>query len=110
MGAGRHHIISANPLWTETHEAIEGLGLSLIERPDVRADREGARIELLNDPIAATLDGRALLDRALDQWVLALAMREANGDVVDPKVVWNVSNAPREIGRASGRERVCQYV
>src|SRR3546814_15648234 len=23
-------------------------------------------------------------------------MREANGDVVDPKVVWNVSNAPRD--------------
>src|SRR3546814_2384728 len=31
-----------------------------------RSAREGARIELLNDPIAATLDGRALLDRALD--------------------------------------------
>src|SRR3546814_18241095 len=23
-------------------------------------------------------------------------MREANGDLVDPKVVWNVSNAPRD--------------
>src|SRR3546814_6404704 len=73
---GRHHIMSANPLWTEDQEAIERLALRLIERPDVRAAREGARIELLNDPIAATLDGRALLDRALDQWVLALAMRD----------------------------------
>src|SRR3546814_919607 len=88
--------MSANPLWTEDQEAIERLALRLIVRPGVRAAREGARIELLNDPIAATLDGRALLDRALDQWVLALAMREANGDVVDPKVVWNVSNAPRD--------------
>src|SRR3546814_6921064 len=64
---GRHHIMSANPLWTEDQEAIERLALRLIERPDVRAAREGARIELLNDPIAATLDGRALLDRALDR-------------------------------------------
>src|SRR3546814_4853587 len=88
--------MSANPLWTEDQEAIERLALRLIERPDVRAAREGARIELLNDHIAATLDERALLDRALDQWVLALAMREAKGDVVALKVVCNVCNAPRD--------------
>src|SRR3546814_15599649 len=96
MRPGLHHIMSATPLWTEDQEAIERLPLRLIDRPDVRAAREGARIELLNDPIAATLDGRALLDRALDQWVLALAMPEANGDVVDPMVVWTVSTTPRD--------------
>ncbi|MDB5687229.1 MAG: hypothetical protein JWR77_1818 [Rhizorhabdus sp.] len=87
--------MSANPLWTADQEAAEKLSLRLIERADIRAARESARAGLLADPVAATLDGRLLLDRALDQWVLSLAMREANGDVADPKVVWNVSNAPR---------------
>ncbi len=84
-----------SPLHTEDQGAAERLALRLIERPDIRAAREGARCEMLDDPVAATLDGRLGLDRALDQWVLALAMREANGDTGDPKVVWNVSNPPR---------------
>lgn len=86
----------ANPLWTADQERAEALSLRLIERPDVRAAREEARRRLLEDPLVATLDGRLGLDRALDQWVLALAMREANGDTADPQVVWNVSNAPRD--------------
>jgi len=88
--------VTANPLWTEDQEAAEKLALRLIERDDVRAAREAARRIMLSDPLAATLDGRAGLDRALDQWVLGLAMREANGDTADPKVVWNISNAPRD--------------
>jgi hypothetical protein len=88
--------MSGNPLWTEDQAAAEKLSLRLIERADVRAAREVARTGLLADPLAQTLDGRLSLDRALDQWVLALAMREANGDVADPRVVWNVNNAPRD--------------
>jgi len=85
----------ANPLWTEDQAAAERLALRLIERADIRAARERARLMLLTDPLAWTLDGRLGLDRALDQWVLGLAMREANGDPADPKVAWNISNAPR---------------
>ena len=88
--------MTANPLWTDDQAAAERLSLRLIERADVRAARETARIAMLADPLAATLDGRAGLDRALDQWVLGLAMREANGDPADPRVVWNISNAPRD--------------
>lgn len=84
-----------NPLWTEDQAAAERLSLRLIERPDIRAARESARREMLADPMSDTLDGRLGLDRALDQWVLGLAMREANGDTADPRVVWNISNAPR---------------
>lgn len=84
-----------NPLWTDDQASAEKLALRLIERADVRAAREDARLMLLADPLAATLDGRLGLDRALDQWVLGLAMREANGDPSDPRVVWNISNAPR---------------
>lgn len=87
--------MSANPLYTVDQANAEALALRLIERPDIRAARELARIAMLADPVAKTMDGRLSLDRALDQWVLALAMREANGDPADPKVVWNVSNAPR---------------
>lgn len=86
----------ANPLWTADQEAAERLALRLIERPDVRAAREAARRTMLEDPLAATVDGRLGLDRALDQWVLGLAMREANGDTADPRVTWNISNAPRD--------------
>jgi hypothetical protein len=85
----------SNPLYTVDQEAAEKLALRLIERADVRAAREVARRHMLADPVAQTLDGSLGLDRALDQWVLALAMREANGDTADPHVVWNVSNPPR---------------
>ena len=84
-----------NPLYTPDQEAAEQLALRLIERPDVRAAREVARLGMLSDPAAACPDGALGLDRALDQWVLALAMREANGDTAAPAVVWNVSNPPR---------------
>ena len=84
-----------NPLYTSDQEAAEKLSLRLIERADVRAAREAARREMLNDPAASLPDGALSLDHALDQWVLALAMREANGDTAAPVVVWNVSNPPR---------------
>ena len=84
-----------NPLYTQDQEATEKLALRLIERADIRAAREQVRQDMLNDPAAANLDGNLGLDHALDQWVLALAMRETNGDTADPRVVWNVSNPPR---------------
>ena len=84
-----------NPLYTADQDAAERLALRLIQRTDVRAAREAARHGMLADPVSKTLDGSLGLDRALDQWVLALAMREANGDTADPKVVWNVSNPQR---------------
>lgn len=85
----------SNPLHTADQGAAEALALRLIDRADVRAARERAREALLADPVRATMDGAAGFDRALDQWTLALAMREANGDPADPKVAWNVSNPPR---------------
>lgn len=85
----------SNPLCTADQEVSEKLALRLIERADVRAAREAARRDMRSDPAAASKDGALRLDNALDQWVLALAMREANGDTAAPAVVWNVSNPPR---------------
>ncbi len=87
--------MTRSPLATAAQADAERLALRLIERPDVRAAREAARAAMLADPIAATADGRLGLDRALDQWLLALAMRIVNADPWRPQVVWNVYNPPR---------------
>jgi hypothetical protein len=84
-----------SPLATDDQRDTEKLALRLVEHPRVRSARETARAVLLADPMAHTPDGRLGLDRALDQWVLALAMRIANADPFRPKVVWNIFNAPR---------------
>ncbi len=84
-----------SPLATGDQRDAERLALRLIEHPRIRAAREAARALLLADKVAATPDGRIGLDRALDQWVLALAMRVVNADAFRPVVTWNVYNPPR---------------
>jgi hypothetical protein len=84
-----------NPLATKDQEATEALALRLIETAPVRTAREIARRHMLEDPVMRLPSGRLGLERALDQWLLALAMRESNGDPARPKVIWNVDNTPR---------------
>jgi hypothetical protein len=86
---------ASNPLATADQAAVESLALQLIEVPEVRAVREQARALLLGDQACGSPDGRKGLDRALDQWVLAVAMRIANDDSDPPKIIWNVDNTPR---------------
>jgi hypothetical protein len=86
---------AASPLVTAQQRAAETLSLRLVEHPSVRSARETARLRLLADPVAQRPDGRLGLDRALDQWVLALAMRVANNDPFRPAAVWNVYNPAR---------------
>src|ERR1700722_18820145 len=85
----------SSPLATASQRDAEKLALRLIEDPRVRAARETARAVLLQDPVAQTLDGRMGLDRALDQWVLALVMRVVNADPSRPHAVWDAFNPPR---------------
>lgn len=84
-----------SPLATDQQRDAEKQALRLIEHPEVRAAREAARAGLLADAVAGTFDGRTGLDRALDQWTLALVMRVVNADPWRPKVIWNVYNPPR---------------
>ncbi|GLU37319.1 hypothetical protein [Pseudomonas sp. NBRC 100443] len=85
-----------NPLATTQQLDTERLALRLSEHPAVRSAREQARCRLLaDDPAIATGEGRLGLERALDQWTLALAMREANGNPGAPQITWNVDNTPR---------------
>ncbi|MDB6063378.1 MAG: hypothetical protein JWM78_3481 [Verrucomicrobiaceae bacterium] len=84
-----------SPLATQDQKEVESLALRLIEAPAVRAAREVGRQQLLADPAIKLNSGRLGLERALDQWTLALAMREANSDRARPKIIWNVDNTPR---------------
>jgi hypothetical protein len=85
----------ASPLATPEQSQVETRALHLIATPEVRQARERARVLLLSDQAARSPDGVKGLDRALDQWVLALAMRVANDDADRPNVIWNVDNTPR---------------
>jgi len=85
----------SSPVATADQCEAERLALQLIEEPAVRAARETARAGLRADPVARCTDGYLGLDRALDQWVLALAMRIVNADAARPLVIWNVYNPPR---------------
>jgi hypothetical protein len=84
-----------SPLATQDQKEVEALALRLIEATPVRAAREVARRHLLKDPVMQLVSGRLGVERALDQWLLALAMREANSDRARPKIIWNVDNTPR---------------
>jgi Protein of unknown function (DUF1214) len=84
-----------SPLATSDQSRVEKSALQLIAAPEVRQARERARALLLNDQAARSPDGVKGLDRALDQWVLALAMRIVNDDPDRPNVIWNVDNTPR---------------
>ncbi|MEA3178813.1 MAG: hypothetical protein QOI59_2336 [Gammaproteobacteria bacterium] len=86
---------TASPLATLEQARIERHALQLIAAPEVRRARESARSLLLGDQAARTHDGVRGLDRALDQWVLALAMRVVNEDPDRPNIIWNVDNTPR---------------
>src|SRR6185369_17494110 len=82
-------------LATQAQRNAEQMALWLTEQPSARAARERSRAILLEDPVARTADGRALLERALDEWIMFLAMRIANCDVGCPTMVWNADNASR---------------
>lgn len=84
-----------NPIATQDQKETEILALRMIEAPAVRAAREAARRELLADPVFRYESAKAGLERALDQWTLALAMRMANSDPARPRLAWSVDNTPR---------------
>jgi hypothetical protein len=85
----------ASILATLPQREVEELALWLIEQPAARVAREAARAIPLNDAIAQTANGRTLMERALDEWVMFLAMRVANRDPLHPKVIWGADNTAR---------------
>lgn len=86
---------AASPLATDDQLALERLALGVAASPQLRAAREQARALLLADGSAATLDGAAGLDRALDQWLMGQVAATINNDPSRPKLFWSVDNTPR---------------
>jgi Protein of unknown function (DUF1214) len=84
-----------NPLATKDQSETEALALKLIQTSTVRAAREKARALMLACPLSKSFDAVKGLDRALDQWVMELTMREANNDYHRPKFVWSCDNEQR---------------
>lgn len=83
-------------LGTPKQREVEALAMWLTEQPVARAAREQARAIVIADPVAQTADGRELMERALDEWVLFLGMRLANSDTARPAFVWGADNTARQ--------------
>src|SRR5690606_17880326 len=76
----------SGPLATEDQIAAETRALRIIERPEIKALRPSLRELLMQDPAAKLPDGVKEIDRAIDLWTMALAMREVNADAQHPKI------------------------
>lgn len=83
------------PLATAIQRDAERLALRIVDSAAVKAAKAGVRRVLAQDPVAATADGGATLDRAIDWWALSLALREAVGDAERPAFVWPLEDTPR---------------
>lgn len=84
-----------NPLATTAQRDAERATLR-IERSDaILTVRERIRRVLLDDPAAATRDGRASLDRVLDQWIRFYTLMQLTLDQSDPAFLWIADNTPR---------------
>lgn len=81
-------------LGTHHQRQIEALAHELLVTPEVQQARETLRQKMLADPVAATVDGRATLDNALDEIAYMICLGTANMDSRRPKVCWYFT-APR---------------
>src|SRR3546814_18881040 len=102
--------------YTTLFRSVDWIALSFVQRPeDVAEARKliGGRASLL-----AKIEKPSALDRLEEIFELADAVMVARGDLgvelppeqVPPLQKRIVQTARRKIGRASCRERVCQYV
>jgi len=85
----------ANPLATPAQLQAERAMLRIERGPAVQSAREALRRMLCDDPAAATLDGAASLDRALDQWIRFYTLNQLSQDLDAPALLWIADNTPR---------------
>jgi hypothetical protein len=85
----------ANPLATPAQIAAEKRMLQIETAPPIQAAREKLRQLLLTDPGAQTADGRAALDRVLDQWIRHFILTTLTGEQREPALLWVADNTPR---------------
>lgn len=85
----------ANPLATRAQLEAERTVLRLERHDAIEAIRGTLRRRLLEDPAAATVDGRASLDRVLDQWIRHYLLIQVGMDQPAPAFLWIADNTPR---------------
>ena len=81
-------------LATADQREVEALAIRLLASPELKKQKEITRQRFLADPIAKTPDGKATLQKAVDELAYVMALGAANGDPARPKVVWYFT-APR---------------
>jgi hypothetical protein len=84
-----------NPLATPAQIHAERRMLKIERSAPVQQVRAAMRHMLLDDPAAATLDGAASLDRALDQWIRFYTLNHLSQDLTSPALLWIADNTPR---------------
>jgi len=85
---------SSSTLGTEDQVAAERQAIRVAARPEVGEAIEVLRTKYLADPAAATAEGRAELNIALQQWTMALLLREISMDTARPKLLWTSESTP----------------
>lgn len=87
--------MTGNPLATTAQIAAEKAALRIEATPEVQRVRDRLRQVMLTDPGAALADGRAALDRVLDQWIRAHILMQLTIEQEDPALIWIADNSPR---------------
>src|ERR1700760_4151298 len=84
-----------NPLATQAQKSAEQATLRIERSEPVMAARDRIRRALLADRAAGTRDGRASLDRVLDQWIRFYTLMQLTHDQPEPAFLWIADNTPR---------------
>jgi hypothetical protein len=85
----------ANPLATPDQIAAEKATLRIEASPKIQMVRNDLRKAMLADPGSLTADGRASMDRALDQWIRAYILMQLSTEQQKPAMLWVADNSPR---------------
>ncbi len=86
---------SVNPLATRAQIASEVATLRIERSEPIQAVRDRMRRDLMQDPAAQSVDGRASLDRVLDQWIRFYTLMQLSCDLPEPAFLWIADNTPR---------------
>ncbi|MCK9984436.1 MAG: hypothetical protein AzoDbin1_00908 [Azoarcus sp.] len=90
---------AGHPLTTRDQRLLEEQALRILASPEIAAQKVKARKLFLADLVAATPDGHATLDQALDELVLAQIYDVVNGDAANPRILWIETPQHRWFGK-----------
>lgn len=95
VSAGRPKFVA---LRTPEQLEAEALALRVLAHPKVRRVQAQVRAYLLDDPAAATEQGRAQIDYTLALWTGSVVMQHAKSDLDNPSFLWGDNTPHRWFG------------